>query len=463
MRPISLLMPRMKSAHVDSPAAVGARIREARERAGISQRALAFQGCSVSYISRIEAGDRIPSLQVLREIGRRLRVDSNWLATGHKGLSFETALSLAGAYMAIAGYGERAVLRYHQALSIADTAAEQERALSGLIGALLAAGRPLEALTEIEANEVEAARERPGEHLELLTALIRAMLDASRPEEAGALIVGPLANVMEIVDSGELVEIAIAWFRSRSVDDGSHDTSGAPDGIEDRESDDARTRAVIAHALDHATELRHPDAVVRRHARLAEGHTNSGEHELAGYHARVALRVSRDGQRQLALAQLLAAEDAVERGETTTALSRLEQLHESAGVLTEEQCRRAALARLKTLVALDEQDEAVSLARSLASELKGIDDAAPEFRLVRELAGILHLLGESAAAERLYRHALERAESSPVGNRLVRSLRAGLADLLAEAGETDEALGLLKQALEETETSVSTRVRASLA
>src|SRR2546423_14283704 len=68
--------------HVDDPAAVGRRLREAREQAGISQRALAFPGCSPAYLSRIEAGDRTPSLQVLRELSRRLGVTEEYLAYG---------------------------------------------------------------------------------------------------------------------------------------------------------------------------------------------------------------------------------------------------------------------------------------------------------------------------------------------------------------------------------------------
>ena len=75
-------MPRQKSQHVDSPKAVGERLKAAREAAGLSQRQLAFSGCSPAYISRIEAGDRIPSLQLLRELGRRLDVSEDFLATG---------------------------------------------------------------------------------------------------------------------------------------------------------------------------------------------------------------------------------------------------------------------------------------------------------------------------------------------------------------------------------------------
>src|SRR5438477_512092 len=77
-------MPRQKSTHVDSPEAVGVRLRQARERAGVSQRQLAFPGCSPAYISRVESGQRIPSLQLLRELGRRLGVSADYLATGEE-------------------------------------------------------------------------------------------------------------------------------------------------------------------------------------------------------------------------------------------------------------------------------------------------------------------------------------------------------------------------------------------
>src|SRR5919204_1395479 len=85
-------MPRQKSTHVDNPEAVGRRLKGARERAGLSQRQLAFAGCSPAYISRIEAGDRIPSLQLLRELGRRLGVSEDYLATGDHAGSVATPL-----------------------------------------------------------------------------------------------------------------------------------------------------------------------------------------------------------------------------------------------------------------------------------------------------------------------------------------------------------------------------------
>src|SRR5688500_5070926 len=68
--------------HVDDPAEVGRRLREARVQAGLSQRQLSFPGCSAAYISRLEAGDRVPSLQLLRKLAQKLDADEQYLATG---------------------------------------------------------------------------------------------------------------------------------------------------------------------------------------------------------------------------------------------------------------------------------------------------------------------------------------------------------------------------------------------
>ena len=75
---------RPRTPHYDDPVAVGRRLHDAREAAGISQRELAFPGCSAAYISRIERGERIPSLQVIRELARRIGVSESSLAYGRE-------------------------------------------------------------------------------------------------------------------------------------------------------------------------------------------------------------------------------------------------------------------------------------------------------------------------------------------------------------------------------------------
>lgn len=72
--------------YVDDAVSVGRRLVAAREQAGLSQRALSFPGCTAAYISRIEHGERIPSLQLLRELAARLGVDEAYLARGRAGV-----------------------------------------------------------------------------------------------------------------------------------------------------------------------------------------------------------------------------------------------------------------------------------------------------------------------------------------------------------------------------------------
>jgi transcriptional regulator with XRE-family HTH domain len=117
-------MPRRKSTHVDNPVEVGRRLREARERAGLSQRQLSFPGCSPAYISRIEAGDRIPSLQLLREMGRRLGVSEDYLATGTERHD-ENAVLVEAEISLRLDEREEAARLYGEALEQATTSDEQ--------------------------------------------------------------------------------------------------------------------------------------------------------------------------------------------------------------------------------------------------------------------------------------------------------------------------------------------------
>src|SRR5205823_5647639 len=112
-------MPRVPGTHVDDPRHLGRRLREARERAGLSQRDLAFPGCTNAYISRIESGNRIPSLQVIHEFARRLGVSPQYLATSVEVLA--RAYALTGALDAAIALLERALLEAEQAEAVVET------------------------------------------------------------------------------------------------------------------------------------------------------------------------------------------------------------------------------------------------------------------------------------------------------------------------------------------------------
>lgn len=86
-----------RPAHVDNPGEVGRRLRDARAHAGLSLRALAYPGCSASYLSKIEHGKRRPSLQVLLELAQRLSVPLEYLAWGDETRVADRTASTASA------------------------------------------------------------------------------------------------------------------------------------------------------------------------------------------------------------------------------------------------------------------------------------------------------------------------------------------------------------------------------
>src|SRR5213080_3624703 len=61
---------------------VGQRLRRLRLERGLSQRELASPGVSYAYISRIEGGQRQPSLRAIRMLARGLGVSAQYLETG---------------------------------------------------------------------------------------------------------------------------------------------------------------------------------------------------------------------------------------------------------------------------------------------------------------------------------------------------------------------------------------------
>jgi transcriptional regulator with XRE-family HTH domain len=62
---------------------VGARIRRLREERGLSQRELTAPGVSYAYLSRLEAGQRVPSEKALRKLAAKLEVTPLYLEGGN--------------------------------------------------------------------------------------------------------------------------------------------------------------------------------------------------------------------------------------------------------------------------------------------------------------------------------------------------------------------------------------------
>jgi transcriptional regulator with XRE-family HTH domain len=152
--------------HLDDPVEVGRRLKEARLRAKLSLRDLAFSGCSAAYLSHIERGDRTPSLQVLVELARRLGLAADYLAWGST-KSRERNLVSDGASPASASGGRpggHAFETYCLALRAATTARQRSWALIGIAQYALASGdtpRSIYALREALALLVDGVDSEP--------------------------------------------------------------------------------------------------------------------------------------------------------------------------------------------------------------------------------------------------------------------------------------------------------------
>ncbi|MGH2977788.1 MAG: helix-turn-helix domain-containing protein, partial [Gaiellaceae bacterium] len=85
-------MARSTRTHIDDPKRFGQRLKSARLEAGLSQGQLSFPGCTTAYISRLESGGRVASLQLVNELAVRLNVAPQWLATGVEPLEAPTEI-----------------------------------------------------------------------------------------------------------------------------------------------------------------------------------------------------------------------------------------------------------------------------------------------------------------------------------------------------------------------------------
>jgi transcriptional regulator with XRE-family HTH domain len=193
--------------HVDDPAAVGSRLKEARLAAGLSQRELSFQGCTAVYICRIERGDRVPSLQVLRELARRVDVDEDYLATGSSRASESDQLLEADVALRLDQF-EVARHLYSQALERSASPAGRARALAGLGQIDLHSDRVAEGIARLEAAR-DLLGERIAEQPALVDALARAYSERGEYESALGLLERSLKLVREHGDEQAEIRLTV--------------------------------------------------------------------------------------------------------------------------------------------------------------------------------------------------------------------------------------------------------------
>jgi tetratricopeptide (TPR) repeat protein len=401
----------------------------------MSQRQLSFPGCSPAYISRIEAGDRIPSLQLLREMGRRLGVSEDYLATGTE--RGDDPAGLIEAELALR-LDERDLAKrlYEEALEQAASREERARALAGLGQLAFSAGDPRRAIELLEEARALGVNDLTVQS-SLADTLGRSYAMVDELDAAVAVFRASLDAAEERKDVVEAVRFAVL-LANAYIDKTEFSTA----------------RDLLEKSVALAPESRDP--VLR--ARLYWSHSRLHAHQND---SRTAARYARRALELLALTehthytaqahQLLAhVENDRERPEEALAL-----VHDGLELLGPESSPvDRALFRLeeaRALVQLDRREEAASIAMEAAGLLKEAapHDAGRGYALVAE---IFADLGDKARARELYELAVDVLEAVPT-TRYSIEVHAKLADLLEAEGLKDEALAVLKRA-------VSTRSRA---
>jgi tetratricopeptide (TPR) repeat protein len=423
-------VPRRKSTHVDDPAAVGRRLREARERAGLSQRQLSFDGCSPAYISRIEAGERIPSLQLLREMGRRLGVSEDWLATGLDRDVLAEDRMLVDAEIALRFQEiDTAEELYVQALDSAATNGERSRALAGLGQIAFERGEPRLAVQRLE-QALALSGAEAADQPSLADTLGRAYATLDDTAPAIRLFRQSLERANQRRNSPEAVRFGVL-LANAYIDTGEFDEA----------------ERVLQDTVEKAANARDPIFRARIYWSLSRLHALQGEPTPAARYARKALELLEltEHTTYAARGHHLLAHVELDRGNARQALDLLDRglpLIEETGNKVEHALFQ--LERARALMQLDRDAEAVELADRSAGLLEGASpvDAGRGYAVVAE---VYENLGDRAKAIEIYERAAELLSVSP--SRYVLEVYAKLADLLEEDGRKDEALEILKKAV----------------
>jgi tetratricopeptide (TPR) repeat protein len=423
-------VPRRPSTHVDDAAAVGERLRSARLDAGLTQRDLAFEGCTAAYVSRIEAGARIPSLQIIHEFAKRLDVAPEFLATGRPDADDLSSDLLEAEVAFQLGDADRAAELYEAARETADSPAALAQALLGLGRLALHRGEIEEGISLLE-RAVGSGALAPGDASAAANDLGRSYASLGRFTDAFAIFERFLAEARERGDRYDEVRFALLLANSY-VDNSEH----------------GRAHATLGEVLDLARETIDPKLRASLYWSQSRVHFSQGDPDRAAEYAQLALATLKASEQTLeaARALLLLAYIENERGNPHAAL---ELIDEGEPVVVSSAGREATdvamftIERARALAALGAREEAAELLLGVALHLS---TAAPRdaARAYSKVADIFKEQGDVARALELYELAVEQA---PVASKDAAEALSAMAEIYEERGDTQKALELLKQAL----------------
>jgi tetratricopeptide (TPR) repeat protein len=393
----------------------------------MSQRALAFPGCSAAYIARIESGDRRPSLQVVRELARRLGVDEDYLAWG-RGRRREDELVEAEVALRL-GDAELAERLYRVALTRESSSAERGRALAGLGQLAWQRDDPVGAIGYLE-EALGLLGDRFVEHPELGDTLGRAYTTVPDMARSIEIFERYLTALKERQDFFGTVRFSVL-LANALMDDGEL----------------TRAQGLLESALADAEGAGDPFTLARVYWSQSRLYEHRGEYDAAARYARGALELleATDHTEYLGRAHQLLAYIEAERGNAEEALELARRSRELMGdAASEFELVRTTMTEARALAQLGERERAASLAMEAAGLLPGLHpvNAGRNYAL---LAGILEEIGDRGRSLELYELAIELLE--PHWNPFLPETCARYAELLESEGRRDEAFEVLRGAV----------------
>ena len=423
------MAPRQKLSYVDDAVSVGRRLRAAREQAGISQRALSFPGCTAAYISRIENGERIPSLQLLREFASRLNVGEQYLAYGRDELPVPRTTPTEARVAIRMGDFETARELATASLDSAHTDADRAAAFS-LLGEV--------ALAEGEINASRAAFER--------AAVLDPALEERDPRAAESL-----GRMYARASDYESSAAVFARNRDRAIVGGDPINEVRFGSLLANAHIDAgnfgAAEEALAGAIAASEAVADPLTMARMFWSQSRLHSHQQDAANAARYAQRALELleASDQYYDIARCHQLLAHIEIERGNNELAADLLDR----AAPTIAASGRRFELAsfrieQARVLLKANRREEAGAVAMQASAEMAG-QSAVDSGRSYALLASVFAELADDERAIELYELAIEHLQATP--NRWLVDAYSKLAELHERRGDQEAMIEALKRGM----------------
>src|ERR671930_376459 len=415
---------------------IGQRIRRLRLKRGLSQRQLAAPGVGYAYISRIEHGDRDPSLKVMRILARRLGVSLEELETGKRvTVEADRELRVSDAELALRLGDDLGSVEETFRAILQDEEAEPNLVARAFAGLGLIAGRRGDRQDEVDYLEraIGTGQMAPEERPEVYEQLAQALAFTDSPGRAIVLLEQALVEVRARASRNVPLEarfmtyLACAYSNAGDAGRATRLLHEAADKVEALASPQARVRVYWSLARMAWWDAQDPDAALR-YAReaLALYRTTEDTRGLALAHVLTASLLNLDRDWKQAAQHLARAE---------TILTATGATPQEIGVMRAEQAKVAAWS--------GDGETALRLAQEADELLR--DERMQDGPRWHAYAAAHAALGDAASAEPYFQRALDFLTAHRQW-REAAMLAREWADFARSRGQTDKALELMDRA-----------------